>query len=166
MKPNHDPVVEYNIRSIYDREESERKKAPKTHQIAHHVAEFSGSVLFIGIHMVLFAMWIIFNVIFKIDPYPFNFLTMMVSLESIFLAAFVMLSQNKAAQQEDRRNKLDLQINLLAEKESTAMIKVLIELGKRAGMSAAQLKELEDLSNDIEPADILQQIQDIESPQK
>ncbi len=60
-----------------------------------------------------------------IDPFPFSFLTLVVSLEAIFLSIFVLISQNNLTRQSERRAHLDLQINLLAEQESTKTVALL-----------------------------------------
>src|SRR5262245_45669196 len=75
------------------------------------------------------------------DPYPFTFLTMVVSLEAIFLSIFVLISQNRMAHQADRRAHLDLQINLLAEQENTMMLRMLEQLCERQGIKTESLKE-------------------------
>ena len=62
------------------------------------------------------------------DPFHFPFLTMTVSLEAIFLALFVLESQNLLARQSDKRSHLDLQINLLAEREMTAVLQLLRDI--------------------------------------
>ena len=59
------------------------------------------------------------------DPFPFTFLTLVVSLEAIFLSAFILISQNHETRLSERRNQLDLQINLLTEQENTKMLKLL-----------------------------------------
>src|SRR4030095_8447065 len=68
------------------------------------------------------------------DPYPFNLLTMIVSLEAIFITIGVLISQNRMARQADRRAHLDLQINLLAEQESTAPLRLLARIAERLGI--------------------------------
>ncbi|MCM5679552.1 DUF1003 domain-containing protein [Schlegelella sp. S2-27] len=75
---------------------------------------------FIWLHAFAFAAWITLNVwpgADHPDPYPFIFLTLMVSLEAIFLSTLVLISQNDDARVAERRNALDLQINLLSEQE-------------------------------------------------
>jgi hypothetical protein len=62
------------------------------------------------------------------DPFPFPFLTMTVSLEAIFLALFVLASQNRLSRQADKRSHLDLQIDLLAEREMTAVLQLLQDI--------------------------------------
>jgi len=62
------------------------------------------------------------------DPFPFSFLTMVVSLEAIFLAIFVLISQNRMARLADHRAHLDLQVNLRAEQEITTTLKLVQEM--------------------------------------
>jgi uncharacterized membrane protein len=73
---------------------------------------------FIVFHIVWFSVWLGFNINPKgkttFDSFPFAFLTMIVSLESIFLSLFILMSQNRSDLQADQRNHLDLQINLLS----------------------------------------------------
>jgi uncharacterized membrane protein len=100
------------------------------HQALH---QRSFTSVFIAIHIVWFTVWISLNLgridgIHAFDPYPFTFLTMVVSLEAIFLSIFVLISQNRMAHQADRRAHLDLQINLLAEQENTMMPTVSMDL--------------------------------------
>jgi len=59
------------------------------------------------------------------DPYPFNLLTMIVSMEGVLITTFVLIKQNRMGVRADRRNQLDLQINLLTEKEVTKVIQML-----------------------------------------
>ena len=73
-------------------------------------------------HVVWFAGWILANGLPGIkhfDPFPFTFLTLVVSLEAIFLSTFILISQNHETLLSERRNQLDLQINLLREQENT-----------------------------------------------
>lgn len=90
----------------------------------------AGRMWFITLHCIWFLVWITLNVgIFKrprtFDPFPFSLLTMIVSLEAIFLSLFILMSQNRASRQADHRSHLDLQINLLSERENTVMLQML-----------------------------------------
>ena len=90
----------------------------------------AGHAWFAGLHVVWFAAWIAWNTGLvpgwrPIDPFPFSFLTLVVSLEAIFLSIFVLISQNNLTRQSERRAHLDLQINLLAEQESTKTVALL-----------------------------------------
>jgi uncharacterized membrane protein len=109
----------------------------------------SGPVL--ALHVVWFAAWAIVNAgvlpgVAPFDPFPFPLLTMTVSLEAIFLALFVLASQNRLARQADMRAHLDLQIDLLAEREMTAVLRLLQDLVEHLGVptsiTAAQIRDL------------------------
>jgi hypothetical protein len=88
---------------------------------ADRVTGFAGSMAFVYIHAVWFGSWVALNVglhvagLPKFDPYPFGLLTMIVSLEAIFLATLVMISQNRQAHRSDIRSEIDFENNLRAE---------------------------------------------------
>lgn len=88
--------------------------------IADLIAEFSGSMLFLFLNMGWFLLWVGWNLIPGVphfDPYPFGFLTMVVSLEAIFLSIFVLISQNRQAAKDRLRSEAEYQVNLKAELE-------------------------------------------------
>ena len=94
------------------------------------VAASGGSLI---AHIVWFTLWILINcgliaAIEPFDPYPFELLTMTVSLEAIFLALFVLATQNRLGKQADLRANLDLQIDLLVERELTAVLQLLRDI--------------------------------------
>ena len=84
-----------------------------------------------------FGSWIIFNDFTSLafDPFPYTFLTLVVSLEAIFLSTFILISQNHDTQLSERRNHLDLQINLLAEQENTKMLELLQAIASKVGVT-------------------------------
>jgi len=87
---------------------------------ADRVTAFAGSLNFVYLHGVWFAVWIAINIglfgaALTFDDYPFGLLTMIVSLEAIFLSTFVMVSQNRQAARSDIRAQLDFETNLRAE---------------------------------------------------
>jgi uncharacterized membrane protein len=65
-------------------------------RIADKITTFAGSMAFVYLHVVWFVVWIVFGTLIGFDSYPFGLLTMIVSLEAIFLSTFVMISQNRA----------------------------------------------------------------------
>lgn len=81
---------------------------------------------FIMAHVIWFCAWMPLNSkalsLQKFDAYPYPLLTMIVSLEAIFLSLFVLMSQNRSSLQAEQRAHLDLQINLLSETENTKML--------------------------------------------
>lgn len=106
-------------RNANDQEEDKRTKVQKA---ADWIAEFSGSIPFLMIHVGFFAFWLIVNWVpipgfTPFDPYPFGFLTLSVSLEAIFLSVFVLLSQNRQAAKDRIRSDIEYDVNLKAELE-------------------------------------------------
>lgn len=94
-------------------------------RIADSITSFAGSMIFVYFHVIIFTTWIITKG-FGHDPFPFNFLTMTVSLEAIFLATFVMISQNRQEVVSEKRSIADFETNKKAEKE-VREIKQMIE---------------------------------------
>src|SRR3954447_13739875 len=89
-------------------------------RVADKVTSFAGSLNFVYIHTAWFGVWILINVgilgaSIEFDKFPFGLLTMIVSLEAIFLSTFVMVSQNRQAERSDIRSQLDFETNLRAE---------------------------------------------------
>jgi len=98
---------------------------------ANKITAFSGSMMFVYIHAVVFAIWIVVNLMQDkkgFDPFPFGLLTLIVSLEAIFLSTFVMLSQNIEAKQADLRAQLDYEVNVKSEKEIEEILQLLTEI--------------------------------------
>jgi uncharacterized membrane protein len=102
------------------------------------VARVAGSTLFIVVHAVWFAAWIALNTTkFAFDPYPYSLLNLVVALEAVFLTSVVLMTQNHMTRLAERRGHLDLQVNLLAEQELTAMLHMLHGLCTHAGVHVA-----------------------------
>lgn len=108
-------------------------------QLSDDLNNFFGSLTFLCLNILFFAFWIAFNVgglpIFTpIDPFPFTFLTMAVSLEAIILAVFILVSQNRSAYVSSLREELDIQVNLIAEEEITKALEILNKIQKKLGI--------------------------------
>ena len=89
-------------------------------RVADVITSFAGSLQFVYLHSIWFGIWILFNIgligaSLEFDRFPFGLLTMIVSLEAIFLSTFVMVSQNRQAARADVRSELDFETNLRAE---------------------------------------------------
>jgi uncharacterized membrane protein len=114
LKPPIDPALLQH--------EKERADAAQN-RVADRITAFSGSMLFVYIHIIWFASWIGFGV----EKYPFGLLTMIVSLEAIFLSTFVMISQNRA--DAKRQVIADEQWNMVKEEDKQNV--ELIDLSKQ-----------------------------------
>lgn len=99
----------------------EKEKVSPAQRIADWITWFSGSMPFLALNALFFLAWIFFNTVDLgigfLDPYPYGFLTMVVSLEAIFLSIFVLISQNRQAEKDRQQNENDYLINLKAEIE-------------------------------------------------
>jgi len=157
-------VVSDNIREIARLESEALHHRSLTDRISDNITRFAGSSISITLHVVWFILWIILNLglvgrIHPIDPFPFTFLTLVVSLEAIFLSIFVLISQNRMAHQADRRAHLDLQINLLAEQETTLILRMLERLCEREGIKMEPLsKEIQALFTNTNLHSLVQEL--------
>jgi uncharacterized membrane protein len=116
---------------------------------------------FVWVHVAWFGGWVVLNVIpgiRHIDPFPFTFLTLVVSLEAIFLSTFILISQNHDMKISERRNHLDLQINLLSEQENTRMIEMLTAIAAKMGCEIPHRHEVESLRAETRPEKLADQI--------
>ena len=112
-----------------------QRRQRREERAAGQITKFSGSMLFVYLHVIWFTIWIVLNVTrWRFDPFPFGLLTLVVSLEAIVLTGFVLRAQSRMTMQADRRAELDLQINLLAEQELTAILRVLCAVGEKNGI--------------------------------
>ncbi len=121
-----------------------------TERFADWTADFFGSIPFFITHIVWFGGWIIVNTFnvpyFKhFDPYPYGLLTMVVSLEAIFLSILVLLSQNRAGDVADLREEIDLQVDVITEQELTKLMQMMTLLLEKNGIEYKHDKELEHM---------------------
>lgn len=151
--------TEKNIEAILCHEEERRRRKSAFYHAVQKIAAFCGSLTFLWIQVVWFAVWIGYNVAFKsFDPYPFQFLMLIVSLEAIFLSVFILISQNFSAIESERRHHLDLQMNLLTERETTAILRLLSQVANKMQISEEDRAEVLGFSTNTDPSAVLQQI--------
>jgi uncharacterized membrane protein len=123
------PSAQDNINTIVAIEEEARSNRPLSDRLSDAIANFVGSIPFVVVHLIWFVIWVAINTGWllgklKFDPYPFALLCMLVSLEGVLLSTFVLIKQNRMSQRADQRAHLDLQINLLSEREVTKMLQM------------------------------------------
>jgi len=155
-------VIERNIRTITRLRLHTARERQVQERLADAITSFSGSMLFVYIHIVWFGAWLLVNTghvgIPPFDPFPYGLLTMIVSLEAIFLSTFVLISQNRMQAAADKRADLDLQISLLAEHEVTKLAALVSEIGKRLGVETEVDDELREIKRDVAPEAVLDEI--------
>ena len=128
-------------------EEVAERRTP-VERVADAIATFSGSMPFLGLHCVWFVFWIVWNTtgVNRFDPFPFGLLTMIVSLEAIFLSVFVLLSQNRQAAKDRVRSDIEYEVNVKAEMEVGALHEKLDHLQEEI------LERLRRLAKEVGPA--------------
>jgi uncharacterized membrane protein len=149
-----------NISKIVEIEEQQRSTRTAGERIATMIAAFCGSMFFVYVHIVWFALWILNNSVFtayRFDPFPYTFLTLIVSLEAIFLSTFILISQNHENRLAEQRNQLDLQINMLAEQENSKMLELLQQIAAKVGAGHKD-PEVAALAEPVEPERLVEQI--------
>src|SRR5882672_2101964 len=129
------PAVQENLQEIQRWEQAALHRRSTAERLSDWITGLAGSGPVQLAHVAWFAAWISANThaipgVQPFDPFPFPLLTTIVSLEAIFLALFVLASQNRLSQQSDKRAHLDLQVNLLAEREMTAVPQLLQDIAK------------------------------------
>lgn len=171
----HPEHVAESIEEIVTLESRDRAEMGFSDRIASKITALSGSMLYVWLHVAWFTIWIIANIsllVFKpFDPYPFGLLTMIVSLEAIFLSTFVLITQNRQAIAADRRSKVDLQVNMIAEREVTKLIEMVKHLHEHLGIDMPdhdqELTEMEKPTHVTKIADAIDQAEqeaDAEGP--
>jgi uncharacterized membrane protein len=159
-------VLEKNIRTVIAQKERLAKRRSLQDKLADLITEFSGHVNFAYLHILWFAAWIAWNLgalgAKPFDPYPFGLLTMIVSLEAIFLSTFVLISQNRMGEDADRRANLHLQIGLLSEHEITRALQMLEQIHLKIGIEPEPGTDLKELEAEVRPEDVLKEIETLE----
>ena len=156
-------VLERNIRALLAHRERRAGRRSLQDRLADAITEVAGRMGFAYLHVGWFAGWIAWNLgafgAKPFDPYPFGLLTMIVSLEAIFLSTFVLISQNRLSAESERRASLDLQIGLLTEHELTRALKMLDEIQDHLGIAQDPGTDLEELETEVRPEDVLEEIE-------
>src|SRR5918911_4169412 len=153
--PGLSSVLERNIEALKQRREREETEATVQERIAEAITRFTGSMLFVYIHLAIFGFWIVANLgwIPGVPTWDQSFvvLAMWASVEAIFLSTFVLISQNRMQAAADKRADLDLQISLLTEHEVTKLVTLVSAMAERAGVRANADPEIEEIKKDVAP---------------
>lgn len=164
-----DNLIARNVERVAELERSLRSHESKSDRMAAHISHFCGSMIFVWVHVAFFAGWILLNTIAlpkPFDPYPFTFLTLVVSLEAIFLSTFIMIAENRQEKISERRSQLDLQINILAEQEGTKTLQILEAIAEKLSVDIGGDPTIGVLEKAVEPRRLAQQIDRQEKVEK
>lgn len=142
-------ITRRNVRTVRQLEELAVADPSLADRVGSFIARFAGSIYFALVHVVLVVAWIAANSIPGLphwDPYPYTFLTMWASLEGVFIASFILIAQNYAMRLSERRAQLDLQVNLLAEQETTKSLELLEAIARKVGAQSGDDPEVAALA--------------------
>jgi uncharacterized membrane protein len=163
-----DELTHGNIKTILELECAAKANRTMTERLAQIIADFCGSMTFVWVHVIWFGGWILANTLPNVkhfDEFPFTFLTLVVSLEAIFLSTFILISQNQETRLAERNNHLDLQINLLTEQENTKMLRMLSKIAQKLEIEIDDDSTVQVLEQATRPEKLVEQIEQ-ESAQK
>ena len=158
------PVLDRNIEALQRRRLREERVASWQERVADAITRFTGSMLFVYLHLVAFGFWIAANLHWVPDvpawDESFVVLAMVASVEAIFLSTFVLITQNRMAAAADKRADLDLQISLLAEHELTKIATLLTEMARQMGVHTKVEGDLQEIQQDVAPDAVLDRLED------
>jgi uncharacterized membrane protein len=152
-------VLAENIEALL--EDRRRFEGRKTwhERVADRFTGVSGSILFVYVHVALVAVWLALNLgafgTEPFDPPPFDTLSFIVGIEAVLLSTFVLISQNRAEELSDRRADLDIQVNLLSERELTIILDVLQQVARRLDIDTNVDEEVDELTERVSPSVML-----------
>jgi len=168
VRPDEDTeltrIVARNIQSLVEmRQKFEREKRPDE-RVADAITAFVGSIHFVYLQAFFFGIWLLLNSrlihgLQPFDPFPCTWLALLAAVEAIFLSTFILIDQNRMEKVSERRDDLDLQINLLTEHELTRLIALVDAIARHVGVQTTQANSVQDLKRDVHPDMVLDKIE-------
>jgi len=154
-------IIHRNIETLEDRRRAREGNAGFHTRAVERITRFIGSMTFVTLNLALVVGWAVFNsgLIPGRKPEPLDLATV-VGVEAIFLSTFVLISQNNAAEVAEKRAKLNLQINLLAEHEITRLLQLNEAIARKLGVDMADHPELDELQREVSPEAVLMKIEE------
>jgi uncharacterized membrane protein len=150
-----------NVLAVAEMERAGRAEQPVSERLVCRAAAWSGTVTFLWLQLAGIAAWIAFNSwpgLRHVDPFPYVLLTLVLSIEAIFLSIFILISQNEETRLTERRNALDLQINLLSEQEGTRALRMLRQIGDKLGVHFDADPQIKALERATDPRALVEEI--------
>ena len=159
-----------NVETIHRLERAAKLQRTRVDQFVDAITSWCGSMAFVWFHIAWLGGWIFWNEARvanlprgwherAFDPFPFPLLTLVLSIEAILLSTFIMISQNRQQKLDERRNHLDLQINLLTEQENTKMLRMMNAIAHHLGVQIEDDPDVEVLEEATRPDQLVRQIE-------
>jgi uncharacterized membrane protein len=162
----HSAQSESHINSIIRQEEEALERRSSAERFADGVGVFAGSLPFIAVHLVFLLAWLLVNDgeipwVRPFDPYPFSLLGVIVAMEAVILSSFILMRQNRMMRRGEIRDHLNLQVDLLAEKEITKVLQMVRAICGHMGLQDIMAdKEIRELSQNTSIESISQTLED------
>lgn len=161
--PGLGSVLARNMKRMEERRARVAAEASLSEKISDGITRFAGSMTFVAVHAIAYALWLAVNLgavpgVRPFDP-SFVVLAMEASVEAIFLSTFVLISQNRMMGAAAKQSDLDLQINLLAEHELTRLVKLVDAMATKMGVDVVEREELREIEEDVSPEAVLDGLQ-------
>ena len=158
------PAADY-IDAILRVEKQDEEALAVHHRIFHWIGWFVGTIQFIVLQCAFVLCWVVFNLYFKhhaLDVYPFPLLATILALEAVLLTSCVLIRQSVIDQTLERRDHLELQINLLAEREATQSLRILQRIAKRLEVDDSEDCTPDELARETSVDDIARDLRERE----
>jgi uncharacterized membrane protein len=155
-----------HIDSIVRQEEEALERRSGSERLADGIGSFAGSLLFVLVHLALLVVWLLVNsgkisTVRPFDPYPFSLLGVIVAVEAVILSSFILMRQNRMMRRGERRDHLNLQVDLLAEKEITKLLQMVRAICGHLGLQNIMAdKEIRELSENTSIESLSQTLED------
>src|SRR6202158_1897538 len=155
-----------HIDSIVKQEEEALERRSSAERLADAVGGFAGSLFFIVLHLGLVIVWLVVNSgeipgVRPFDPHPFSLLGVIVAVEAVILSSFILMRQNRMMRRGERRGHLNLQVDLLAEKEITKVLQMVRAICESMGLRNIMAdKEIGELSENTSIESLSQKLED------
>jgi uncharacterized membrane protein len=121
-----------NIRAVQDLEAELAQRRTRADRLTDTVSQFAGSFRFLVLQSVIVLGWVVVNLVLTpLDPFPFAFLNFAIGVEAILLSTFVLMTQNRQRREADHWGHVQLQVSLLAERETTKLLKMVAAVAER-----------------------------------
>jgi|ERR1700722_4901247 uncharacterized membrane protein len=163
---NQPSTHESHIDSIVKQEEEALQRRSWSERLADEVGAFAGSLLFVSFHSTVLIAWVLVNSgkvpgMLPFDPYPFSLLGVIVSVEAVVLSSFILMRQNRMMRRGERRDHLNLQVDLLSEKEITKVLQMVTAICGQMGLKHVLAdQEIRELSQPTSIESISQSLED------
>ena len=160
------PGFRRGFENLHTLKQKTRAHSTLSERIADFFTRFGGDMRFVYLHTAWFTVWVLWNVGFvpglaPFDPFPFGLLTMIVSLEAIFLSTFVLISQNREQKINAIRDEIDTQINLYQEQEITQILRIVHRIEKHLSLTDTDEQSVRMMEMFVNPDDLFRQIEEM-----